>query len=177
MDFFDLRYCRLSKKEYLCKTFNPYRCSMKRIILLAFALFALSNLSAQTYKVGDLYDVGGKQGVVFEVSEDGKHGTMIALTQPEGIMPWAKAMEYGKQLKDGWYIPSHKELLTLLGVHEVVNEKLQEVGQKLTMHSSYFYWSTTEFDKECIWVVCMITGSSGGSYKGNDFNVRAISKF
>ena len=150
---------------------------MKKLILFAFALFALFNLSAQSYKVGDLYDVGGKRGVVFEASEDGKHGTIIALTQPEGIMPWAKAMEYGKGLKDGWYIPSHKELLTLLEVHEVVNNKLQEAGQKLTMHSSFFYWSTTEFDRYCVWVVCMATGSSGGSYKENDFNVRAVSKF
>lgn len=150
---------------------------MKKLILLLSLLVVASNLAAQTYKVGDLYDVEGKRGVVFEVSEDGKHGTIIALTQPKEIMPWAKAMEWGRELKDGWYIPSHKELLTLLEVHEVVNNKLQEVGQKLTMHSSFFYWSTTEFDRYCVWVVCMATGSSGGSYKENDFNVRAVSKF
>ena len=82
--------------------------------LLIVALFAVATLSAQTFKVGDLYDVDGKRGVVFDVSEDGTHGTIIALTQPEGIMTWYKAMEWGKQLKDGWYIPSHKELLVLL---------------------------------------------------------------
>jgi hypothetical protein len=150
---------------------------MKKFTLLIVALFAVATLSAQTYKVGDLYDVDGKRGVVFDVSEDGKHGTIIALTQPEGIMTWYKAMAWGKQLNDGWYIPSHKELLALLSVRDVVNEKLQEVGQRLTMHSSYFYWSTTEFDKHCMWVVCMMTGSSGGSYKKNPFNVRAVSKF
>ena len=150
---------------------------MKKFTLLIVALFAVATLSAQTFKVGDLYDVDGKRGVVFDVSEDGKHGTIIALTQPEGIMTWYKAMEWGKQLKDGWYIPSHKELLVLLDARDVVNEKLQEVGQRLTMHSSYFYWSTTEFDKYCVWVVCMMTGSSGGSYKLNPFNVRAVSKF
>jgi hypothetical protein len=150
---------------------------MRRVIILLFAVFAVSALSAQSYKVGDLYDVDGKQGVVFEVSEDGNHGTIIALTQPEGIMTWYKAMEYGAQLRDGWYIPSHKELLVLLEARDVVNEKLQEVGQKLTMHSSYFYWSTTEFDKDCVWIVCMMTGSSGGSYKMNPFNVRAVAKF
>ena len=150
---------------------------MKRLLILIGILFNLSTLSAQSYKVGDLYDVDGKKGVVFEVSEDGKHGTIIALTQPEGIMPWAKAEEWGKQLKDGWYIPSHKELLALLSVRDIINDKLQEVGQRLTMHSSYFYWSTTEFDNYCVWVVCMMTGSSGGSYKFNPFNVRAVSKF
>ena len=150
---------------------------MKRVFLLLMAQFIVLTLSAQSYKVGDLYDVEGKQGVVFEVSEDGKHGTIIALTQPEGFMTWHKAMEWGKQLKDGWYIPSHKELLALLDVHEVVNNSLQGVGKRLTMHPSYFYWSTTEFDPDCVWVVCMLTGSSGGSYKLNTFNVRAVSKF
>jgi hypothetical protein len=150
---------------------------IKKLSIFSLALFTLFNLSAQTYKVGDLYDVNGKRGVVFELSEDGKHGAIIALTQPKGIMPWAKAMAWGKELKDGWYIPSHKELLTLLGVRDAVNDKLQEVGERLTMHSSYFYWSTTEFDRYCVWVVCMATGSSGGSYKENDFNVRAVSKF
>ena len=150
---------------------------MKKILLLITALLAISPLSAQNYKVGDIYDVDGKRGVVFDVSEDGKHGAIIALSQPEGIMNWYKAMEWGEQLKDGWYIPSHKELLALLSVRDVVNERLQEVGQKLTMHSSYFYWSTTEFDKDCVWIVCMQTGSSGGSYKLNPFNVRAVSKF
>lgn len=150
---------------------------MKKILLLITALLAISTLSAQNYKVGDIYDVDGKRGVVFDVSQDGKHGTIVALTQPKELMTWDKAMEYGKTLKDGWYIPSHKELLALLSVRDVVNERLQEVGQKLTMHSSYFYWSTTEFDKDCVWIVCMQTGSSGGSYKLNPFNVRAVSKF
>lgn len=150
---------------------------MKKLLTLLVALLAIVNLSAQNYKVGDYYDVEGKKGVVFEVSEDGCHGKIIALTQPEGIMPWAKAMEWGNQLKDGWYIPSHKELMALLSVHEEVNEKLQEVGEKLTMHPSHFYWSTTEFNRDCVWVVCMLTGSTGGSYKKNPFNVRAVSKF
>ncbi len=157
--------------------FNINIIGMKRFTLLFLALFALFSLSAQNYKVGDYYDVDGKKGIVFEVSQDGKHGTIVALTQPKELMTWDKAMEWGKQLKDGWYIPSHKELLALLSVRDVVNEKLQEVGQRLTMHSSYFYWSTTEFDNYCVWVVCMMTGSSGGSYKLNPFNVRAVSKF
>lgn len=150
---------------------------MKKLLTLLVALLAIVNLSAQNYKVGDYYDVEGKKGVVFEVSEDGRHGKIIALTQPEGIMPWAKAMEWGNQLKDGWYIPSHKELMALLSVHEEVNEKLQEVGEKLRMHPSHFYWSTTEFNRDCVWIVCMLTGSTGGSYKKNPFNVRAVSKF
>lgn len=39
------------------------------------------------YKVGDYYDDGNKEGIVFEVSEDGNHGKIISLAQSERI-PW-----------------------------------------------------------------------------------------
>ena len=150
---------------------------MKKLFILILTLGAALNLSAQSYKVGDYYNVDGKKGVVFEVSEDGRHGTIIADSEPEGLTTWHKAMEWGKQLKDGWYIPSHKELMTLLEVHKVVDKKLCEVGRKLTITPNNFYWSTTEFNADCAWIVCMATGSTGGSYKGNPFNMRAVSKF
>lgn len=151
--------------------------TMKKLLILIFALFATFTLSAQSYKVGDIYDVNGKKGIVFEVSEDSKHGTIIAYSEPKGLTTWYKAMEWGKQLKDGWYIPSHKELMRLLEVHKVVDKKLREVGSGLIIAPNNFYWSTTEFNADCAWIVCMATGSTGGSYKRNPFNVRAVSKF
>ena len=36
-----------------------------------------------TYKVGDFYDDGKKQGVVFEVSKDGKHGKIVSFNQTQ----------------------------------------------------------------------------------------------
>ena len=42
----------------------------------------------KTYKVGDYYDDGKKQGVVFEVTADGKHGKIVSLT--ESRRSWAK---------------------------------------------------------------------------------------
>ena len=37
----------------------------------------------ECYSVGDFYDDGTKQGVVFEVSEDGKHGKIVSLNEAE----------------------------------------------------------------------------------------------
>ena len=37
----------------------------------------------KTYKVGDYFDDGEKQGVVFEVSEDGRHGKIVSLVESE----------------------------------------------------------------------------------------------
>ncbi|MBR2352178.1 MAG: PEGA domain-containing protein [Alistipes sp.] len=51
-----------------------------------------------TYKVGDLYDDGKKQGVVFEVSEDGRHGKIVSLTQSENRIPWTSDEDEQKRL-------------------------------------------------------------------------------
>lgn len=49
--------------------------------------------TAKTYKVGDYYDDGKKQGVVFEVTADGKHGKIVSLT--EAIANWAVSKNFG----------------------------------------------------------------------------------
>lgn len=49
---------------------------------------------AKTYKIGDYYDDGKKQGVVFEVSADGKHGKIVSLTESQPI-EWAKDKSHG----------------------------------------------------------------------------------
>jgi hypothetical protein len=42
------------------------------------------------YKVGDYYNENGKQGVVFEVSADGKHGKIVSMKQSvEGLLKWS----------------------------------------------------------------------------------------
>ena len=40
------------------------------------------------YAVGYYYDRDGKQGVVFEVSADGRHGKIVSLTQSGAQMNW-----------------------------------------------------------------------------------------
>ena len=45
------------------------------------------------YKVGDYYDDGKKQGVVFEVAADGKHGKIVSLSQAS--LQWAVDINFG----------------------------------------------------------------------------------
>lgn len=45
------------------------------------------------YKVGDYYDDGVKRGVVFEVSQDGRHGKILSLVQT--CLPWAADKNFG----------------------------------------------------------------------------------
>ncbi|MBR2027120.1 MAG: TIR domain-containing protein [Alistipes sp.] len=53
--------------------------------------------SSHTYKVGDYYDDGKKQGVVFEVTPDGKHGKIVSLTESSEIR-WASDENEQKRL-------------------------------------------------------------------------------
>lgn len=43
----------------------------------------------KTYRVGDYYNENGKQGVVFEVTADGKHGKIVSMTQSRGRLQWS----------------------------------------------------------------------------------------
>ena len=46
-------------------------------------------LTSAPYKVGDYYNDGKKQGVVFEVSADGKHGKIVSMTQSSEWLEWS----------------------------------------------------------------------------------------
>ena len=49
---------------------------------------------SKIYKVGDYYDDGKKQGVVFEVTPDGKHGKIVSLQESE-LLTWAVDRNFG----------------------------------------------------------------------------------
>ena len=45
--------------------------------------------TSASYKVGDYYNDGTKEGVVFEVSADGKHGKIVSMTQSASELRWS----------------------------------------------------------------------------------------
>lgn len=52
-----------------------------------------------TYQVGDYYDDGVKQGVVFEVDESGRHGKIVGLNEVK--LQWCTSEEYKREVKTG----------------------------------------------------------------------------
>ena len=63
---------------------------------------ATTNLNATTirsYKVGDYYNEGGKEGIVFEVSADGRHGKIVSLDEAE--RPWCTKEQYDRGIVVG----------------------------------------------------------------------------
>ena len=52
--------------------------------------------ASKTYKIGDLYDENGKQGIVFDVTADGKHGKIVSLNEGKGLS-WAVVDVYNRK--------------------------------------------------------------------------------
>ena len=171
--------------------------------------------TSHTYKVGDYYDDGKKQGVVFEVTADGKHGKIVSLTEsPERLM-WSEESEWKrligaddkhngsnnmskvKQIADwrekypafawcadlgeGWYLPAIAELRKFAlddAVHDAVNLTLAAKGKELANKCEFkYYWSSTELNESCPWLVGMYEGYTYNYRKRNDYYVRAVSAF
>ncbi|MBE6203007.1 MAG: DUF1566 domain-containing protein [Rikenellaceae bacterium] len=59
---------------------------------------ALPETSAP-YKVGDLYNENGKQGVVFEVWDNGRHGKIVSLD--EAHLQWCTDKQYAREIALG----------------------------------------------------------------------------
>lgn len=53
----------------------------------------------KTYKVGDYYDDGTKRGVVFAVSDGGRHGKIVSLTQSSDELQWCSNEEYKRKIE------------------------------------------------------------------------------
>lgn len=128
---------------------------------------------SKTYKVGDSYDANGKQGVVFVVSPDGKHGKIVGLNNL-GKMNWNSAVSACRNLGNGWRLPSKEELKAIRKVKSTLNSTLAVVGDELPPH---WHWSSTEYNSNCAWIVSMYNGDTYKDPKRIGSDVRAVSAF
>ena len=55
-------------------------------------------IKGKIYKVGDYYHENGKQGVVFEVSADGRHGKIVSMKQSAEQLQWSSDKTEQKRL-------------------------------------------------------------------------------
>ena len=195
------------------------------IIILAFALFCALGVILKAcdndnefnddndesivgvYKIGDYYDDGVKQGVVFTVEYGGRHGKIISLDETK--LPWCAMHEDNVQdmglsndtngkintdsimvRKDSDNYPAFEwcrakgEEWYLPSREELklLYEALDKVNQTLHDKSkivleSNVYWSSTEYDKVTAWGVLMGNGGTYDDTKGLNYYVRAVSAF
>ena len=130
---------------------------------------------SKTWKVGDIYNVNGKKGVVFVVSSDGQHGRIVSLEQTN--CNWYNAKTWCNELGSGWRLPNRQELQMLYKVKTTVNEVLFFADKEQL--SGGWYWTNEERDSYSARVVVM---NDGNTYYGNKNNddylcVCAVSAF
>lgn len=53
------------------------------------------------YKIGDYYNKNGKEGVVFEVRDNGRHGKIVSLDETRARVRWCTEEQYGEGIKLG----------------------------------------------------------------------------
>ncbi len=128
---------------------------------------------SQTYKVGDYYDANGKQGVVFAVTPDGKHGKIVGLNNL-GNMTWNSAVSACRNLGNGWRLPSEDELLAIYKVKSTLDSTLAAVGDGLP---EGYHWSSIEGGSDYAWRVHMFSGTTYYDPKNYYYYVRAVSAF
>ena len=128
---------------------------------------------SKSYAVGDYYDDGVKQGVVFVVTPDGKHGKIVNLNDFSRL-PWSEAKSACRNLGNGWRLPSMAELRLIYELKNKLNSVLIAVGNEFVNAG---YWSADEYNSGCAWLVFMNDGDPNYNNKGNYYYVRAVSAF
>lgn len=130
---------------------------------------------SKSYAVGDYYDDGVKQGVVFVATPDGKHGKIVNLNEL-GELSWSEAKSACRNLGSGWRLPSKAELLLIYELKDKLNSVLIAVGDEV-VDDAYPYWSADEYNSDKAWHVYLYNGFTHCNYKSLNAYVRAVSAF
>lgn len=145
------------------------------------------------YSVSDKYLRNGKEGIIFYVTDNGLHGKIVSedetrcawstkdvstgatdendgmanMKKIQSISGWHEkypAFAWCADKGEGWYLPALNELKTLY-------------ESKVVELKSSWYWSSTEDDYWCAWLVLMYNGDADGGNKYDNYYVRAVSAF
>jgi len=163
--------------------------------------------TSTTYNVGDYYNENGKQGVVFEVWDKGRHGKIVSLD--ETILQWCTEEQDDKEIVLGLTDESDGKANTdnvmqrgdsdqypafvwcrnkgedwyLPAINELktISNNKSAINSTLAEYGTglndYWHWSSTEYDEFCAWYVYMYRGYTSNYNKYNNSYVRAVSAF
>ena len=157
------------------------------------------------YQVGDYYNDGVREGVVFEVSAGGRHGKIVSMKQSVTTLKWSSDSADYKRLiganseadgaanmakvaaVSGWQdkYPAFKWCADLgdgwyLPSKEellIIYKSRDKLNAHLTDVLSDDCWSSTEYFTFCVWNVRMRNGNTSLYSKGNFYYVRAVATF
>ena len=125
------------------------------------------------YQIGDYYNRNGKQGVVFEVWDGGRHGKIVSLDETSAT--WNSAIKWCRNKGDDWYLPAKYELMAISNNKSKIDFTVAKYGTKLSIYR--FHWSSTEHHEVCAWSVRIDDGDTYDRSKLGNSCVRAVSAF
>ena len=124
------------------------------------------------YTVNTFYAALG--GYVIEINADDTHG-LVAAMQDQGTSTWYQANDllsnadnhdaHGAKFKD-WRLPTKRELNLLYAQRASIGD-----------FTSYYYWSSTEYDANYAWLQFFNNGNQNYSNKDYTSFVRAVRAF
>ena len=131
-----------------------------------------------TYKVGDLYNVNGKKGIVYSVSSDGKRGKILSLCETH--CNWNKANKWCSNLGDGWHLPTREDW----GIIHMLKDNTEFHQAQLYFSDTPLHWNgrgdwywTRDLASSEAWYIYLPSGDTYTHRKGHKFYVRAVSAF
>ena len=105
----------------------------------------ISGLTSAPYKVGDYYNDGVLQGVVYEVDATGRKGMLVSLTEAPS-MRFSELQDWCRDQGQGWRLPSLDQLKRFAvngSALDVVNATLRQYGVEIT--DKTYESSTSEY--------------------------------
>lgn len=129
------------------------------------------SITSAPYKVGDYYNDGKKEGVVFEVSADGRSGKIVSMTESDDY--WRV-----KAKADGWYLPDMHELRKIHKQKKKINITLVKNSAK-ELKFPYLSSSTGSYPGLGHNAPIVVLNSMFEAYvrSGSGYTKRAVAKF
>ena len=131
--------------------------------------------TSRSYNIGDYYNENGREGVVFEVWDGGRHGKIVSLDETGAN--WDDANDWCQNKGKGWRLPTMDELKAISDIKSKINSTLAEYGAGLT---DAWYWSSTEYENDPELLALYVYMYDGNNYyydKTYNRYVRAVSDF
>ena len=100
---------------------------------VATLLAQCTTFPQKSWQVGDIYEVNGVKGVVFAVTNDGKHGRVISFEETNAN--YDDAVAWTQSLGEGWRLPNYDEV-------KIINRRVHEINEQLyLLNQEQIYFS------------------------------------
>ena len=149
----------------------------KFIYCLLVAIMFVACAKKQPKQVGDIIEINGVEGVIFDVSEDGQHGKALSVVQ--AYLDWCGANDWYSSLGENWDIATNEELSVVYAKKSVINAALRENGYQELGSDTYWALMIDSDGLRCQGRFFMDTASFvyGDDYRFIPDNVRIVTKF